>query len=473
VGIAADLNAQNTYIVAPSGSDTNPGTLEAPFKTLWKGVSILRPGVTLYVRGGVYKEQITITASGSASQPITVAAFPGERPILDGSYSLPGGPVGATDPRSGNTMVYAPLLGIEGSFITVRGFEVTRSHGRGIRIWPGANVTLEDNWVHDNREAGILVLGADDQHYASNHIVRNNRIWHNADLATYDRSPSTLDWPGALLIRWARNIIVEGNTVYNNWGEGILPSAADHITLRGNTVYDNYAVQIYVERTADIVIERNLLYHSNDPAFRRGGNPSPCLGFADEAQFAGTTERGANQVVVNNLIAGCSQNLFFWGGVPDAGLKNALIAYNTLVNATSNPGASPAIGINILDGSHQNVRIENNIVLQEKGQATSIETNAQLYFSNNLWSQPVDDPAKGNNDTIADPDLLEFGGITAGRLNVLNFLLGPDSPARQRAMPSPDVPTDYSGLKRSAQPDLGALEYRPLMRLFLPLISKV
>jgi len=50
-----------TYYVATTGDDANSGTLAQPFRTLGQGVSVLRPGDTLYVRAGTYNGVINNT----------------------------------------------------------------------------------------------------------------------------------------------------------------------------------------------------------------------------------------------------------------------------------------------------------------------------------------------------------------------------------------------------------------------------
>src|SRR5476649_2643635 len=43
-----------TYYVAVDGKDTNPGTLKMPLATIQKAQSLVSPGDTVYLRGGVY-----------------------------------------------------------------------------------------------------------------------------------------------------------------------------------------------------------------------------------------------------------------------------------------------------------------------------------------------------------------------------------------------------------------------------------
>jgi len=55
VPLAASLAvAATTHYVAPHGSDTNPGTEAAPFKTVQEGVNHAGPGDTVYVKAGTY-----------------------------------------------------------------------------------------------------------------------------------------------------------------------------------------------------------------------------------------------------------------------------------------------------------------------------------------------------------------------------------------------------------------------------------
>src|SRR5439155_3786087 len=73
-----------TYYVSLTGSDSNPGSLSQPFATINHGVSVLRPGDTLYIRAGTYAEELVDAIPGGTSwtSPVTVAAYPGETVII-------------------------------------------------------------------------------------------------------------------------------------------------------------------------------------------------------------------------------------------------------------------------------------------------------------------------------------------------------------------------------------------------------
>ncbi|ACT02807.1 Ig-like domain-containing protein [Paenibacillus sp. JDR-2] len=95
-------NAGAVFFVSPNGSDSNSGTLESPFLTLEKARDAVRQlkqssglpggGVTVYLRGGVYNRtgsfQLEEQDSGTADNPITYKAYPGESVSLSGGRNL-------------------------------------------------------------------------------------------------------------------------------------------------------------------------------------------------------------------------------------------------------------------------------------------------------------------------------------------------------------------------------------------------
>jgi hypothetical protein len=80
----------NVYYVDPNGADSNSGSIESPWKTINRAQAKLSPGDTLYVRGGTYNGQVEITVNGREDAPITIAAYPGETPVLTNTVGLRG-----------------------------------------------------------------------------------------------------------------------------------------------------------------------------------------------------------------------------------------------------------------------------------------------------------------------------------------------------------------------------------------------
>ncbi|MET7452135.1 RICIN domain-containing protein [Streptomyces sp. NPDC005574] len=97
----ASAAPQATYYVAPGGNDTNAGTITAPFKTLQHARDVVRTvnknmtgDINVYLRGGSYPVNSTIdftsADSGTNGHRVTYAAYPGEKPVLDGGVKVTG-----------------------------------------------------------------------------------------------------------------------------------------------------------------------------------------------------------------------------------------------------------------------------------------------------------------------------------------------------------------------------------------------
>ena len=143
----------DTYYVATTGSDSNPGTEAQPWASLDYADTQVSPGDTVYVRGGTYRnEWVTLTRSGSPGNLITYKNYPGETPVIDATgLSAPGGY------RNG-------VITISASYIWIEGFEVKENQDWfGIFAWTSAtgptitDITIKDCYVHHNRVSGIQI----------------------------------------------------------------------------------------------------------------------------------------------------------------------------------------------------------------------------------------------------------------------------------------------------------------------------
>ena len=61
----------------PAARDTGPGSAALPWKTIGRATSIVRPGDTVFIKQGVYRETVILSRSGTAANPIMFAAYPG------------------------------------------------------------------------------------------------------------------------------------------------------------------------------------------------------------------------------------------------------------------------------------------------------------------------------------------------------------------------------------------------------------
>src|ERR1700724_3758393 len=53
-----------TWFVATNGSDSNPGSLAAPFKSIQRAANVANSGDVVDIRGGTYRETVNPAHSG-------------------------------------------------------------------------------------------------------------------------------------------------------------------------------------------------------------------------------------------------------------------------------------------------------------------------------------------------------------------------------------------------------------------------
>lgn len=106
----ADTLAQpslRTLYVATNGNDGNPGTDPgAPKLTIQGAASVAQAGDLVLIQPGVYRERVSVPASGSAAQPIVFRGN-GAGAILDGAQVLPPGT--SWSAAGSGAFLYSPL----------------------------------------------------------------------------------------------------------------------------------------------------------------------------------------------------------------------------------------------------------------------------------------------------------------------------------------------------------------------------
>ncbi len=140
------------WFVAPTGDDANSGTKDEPWRTINAALKRLEPGNTLYLRGGVYFENVYCAIAGKPDAPITMRSYPGELAIIDGGleeFQVDPGAAWQQVPRS------------PGEFISTREYKNIRDVvGRfggslvGLQTYWYARDLLADNelWIADEAQ---------------------------------------------------------------------------------------------------------------------------------------------------------------------------------------------------------------------------------------------------------------------------------------------------------------------------------
>ena len=98
------------FVDAAKGSDANAGSQAAPWKSLAHATRQLKPGDTLYLRGGTFYEKVALTRSGTTNALITIASFPGELAVIDGGLrEFAGADLGPLDVHHDRDLALEPL----------------------------------------------------------------------------------------------------------------------------------------------------------------------------------------------------------------------------------------------------------------------------------------------------------------------------------------------------------------------------
>ena len=86
LGISSSATARE-YYVDPAGSDIQRGSIDFPFKTLVRALKAAKPGDTVYLKEGIYRQDHTIgqwyfDTDTSEQARITVKSYPGQRAVI-------------------------------------------------------------------------------------------------------------------------------------------------------------------------------------------------------------------------------------------------------------------------------------------------------------------------------------------------------------------------------------------------------
>jgi probable HAF family extracellular repeat protein len=253
---AAAASATNLYVSATLGSDSNPGTPTAPFRTIQRAANLARPGTTINVSRGIYSETIKSSISGTATARIRYVSVEKQKAIITR--------VGT----GGNTM-----WTVSGGYIDIDGFALDGTGGTTTRVGialTGGNSSVQNTLVHDV----ALNSGCDDQggagmvthqyngaahsnydfignvvHHVGGGCGRIQGIYHSSSGRIINNVVYATS-QGINLGHDDHNILVMNNTVFNNAGYGVRLGGCTEsynngcptsgIQIHNNIIYDNY-----------------------------------------------------------------------------------------------------------------------------------------------------------------------------------------------------------------------------------------
>lgn len=285
------INNINHFYISPKGQDNSTCDLNNPCLTFSHIESLAQPGDTIHLTGSL--EAITIAKSGQPNAPITIQ---GNNAILRG-------------------------LTINGDYVHVYNVEVVGSDSHGILV-QSKHVLVQDsivrNSVTENGENGQCGMGEE---------VR---------------------WGSGLKIRvGAEDVILRGNQVFNNCGEGIAITRGARILLEDNIVGSNYSVGIYIDNSYDVIAQNNAV--TCDDTYLRNGNRMSGIVVAGELYSDGNWGMQVHDIkILNNRVDGCYANYSAWETDDESPIRNLLIEGNISLNAVRHSIDIDALGVDIV-----------------------------------------------------------------------------------------------------------------------------
>jgi Right handed beta helix region len=274
------------YYVSKVGADANTCTqarlLNMTKLTISSGVSCLKSGDTLFVKAGVYAEQLSnvIPSGTSWTSPVTVAAFFGDVVTIQPARGA-SGVLAFTGPNQAYIVIDDMVVDCVNAstncvsiqqgahHIKIKNSELKNSPGAGVLggvnsefsnlnvhhhkargfHFSQPNNLIEGSEIHNNGGSGVYLQGA-----SNNTIVRSNRIHEN--------NTAGLDGSG-VRVSSATNILVYSNLIYSQ-------SAAHGIELNYNVIkaqlYNNtiaknpgYGIVVGASNVSGTIIKNNVI----------------------------------------------------------------------------------------------------------------------------------------------------------------------------------------------------------------------
>jgi hypothetical protein len=376
------------YYVAPSGNNTNPGSIDAPFKTFRQAVSRAQAGDTIYARGGTYgfdnamaygvsanyslgpnqtscpegeslgsgycwsdsyamiglndfdgwasRQPAYSAKDGNSSDAIVIRNYPGEHPVLDITDVRFGGRTGAAP--YGTTSLYIRHK----SYWTIQGLEIIGGRviiSGGTETQTTHDITIRDNDIHDmipcdgTYNPGIIKVDVGIIGGPYNIFILNNELH-----GIYDWE-FPYQWKGIYDMQHFGAVTVMSGEVYRGFNKG----GTGLVEIKNNAIYHSPQAFFFKNPMAGpIIIENNTIHevdslgdmHPSNASFIHNLVYNVSRGFVIVgcANDASTPEMlsicGQNATVGNNTFVGPDILFSIWSGTGHSVKNNVFFGLN-------------------------------------------------------------------------------------------------------------------------------------------------
>ncbi len=209
----------------------------------------------------------------------------------------------------------------------------------------------------------------------SNYIIRSNVIWGGKS--------------SAITLTRCNNSVVENNTIYDQFGKGIILTSHYNTTIRKN----------YVRRTGSTAIDYYYTHHSNitnntvEAVHGHHANGLTVYLYSSNILMSGNrvygnriTLQNSHDITIERNLAG---GISWWGSSADSYPENFTVKQNTFLEGLT------------IAGDVKNIMLKDNIL-------GGYGENDQVQASHNLYTSLAWDQGELENTGIYDPDTREI-----------------------------------------------------------------
>lgn len=349
--------------VSPSGSDKNPGTAEKPLKTISRAAEIIQPGQTCLVRPGTYRENVSITVSGTAEKPIRFIGDPTGKVVISGTEPVTGKWKRHKDKmykkkvrRTFSQLFADNKMMIEARWPDMRFKDILNrwswaNTGRGSRYgkindsklaatgidWTGARITLNVahqffSWTRtvSSHKAGSPTLTYPKDLPGITHYANKTRPWED-DFYYLSGKLEALNRPGEWYLDKKNKLLylytLDGDSPENHTIEiktrdyGLSAKEIKHVMFSG---FEFAACTVDLQACEYVTIDEcHLLFPTYSPDLTDMGKPQKpmvCTRLSGEhnsitnSSIAFSNTGGFTVLGSNNLVENCMVHSFCWNG---------------------------------------------------------------------------------------------------------------------------------------------------------------
>jgi hypothetical protein len=359
--------------VSPAGSDSNDGlSPDTPFRSISQAAKVVQAGDLVLVRGGIYREQVAIEASGTAENPIIFRAAPDETALLTWGWD-----VHEWRKEEGNRFIYEAAFPYPVNIL----FERATLDRYLELLSPALLDVLPGSFFYDREKATLRLHTRDGGNPADAGIVV---VPYNLD-----GQPATLDADSSKLKRWSNGIRLSGDHLSFEGFEIAFHAAGGRImrvgtnatfcAFRRNTVYGTTNGLKASWRLTDAVLEDNRVFRVVGAGLQVGSHfqrvlvrnntlidNGPCQPFTGQSSATeghpfnmnryGGGDDATNLQFLNNLVISTDNARRYGVMRCKGGVANLEMRGNILVGGSPNIYAAPEkpghlIGNTIVGGS--------------------------------------------------------------------------------------------------------------------------